>query len=138
MNNPKGELIAYCQAQNLGRPEFLVEATGPNHKPSFTADVHLENESIGRAEATSKREAERLAASAALKLLRNEDTDVATEQVNTEAGPWPVFPEVLSRCLEIAQARTEPNKHGTSAIEEVRELALDLYKGLIRELGEYS
>ena len=55
-----------------------------------------------------------------------------------EEGPWPIFPEVLAKALEVANARVDADKRGEDAVREVGSLALELYKDLLEDLGEYT
>jgi ribonuclease III len=55
-----------------------------------------------------------------------------------DEGPWPIFPEVLAKALEVANARVDAGKRGEDAVREVGSLALELYKDLLEDLGEYT
>lgn len=52
-----------------GSPEYVVSETGPDHDKSFTAIAMVAGEEISRGEGKSKREAEQVAARAALEIL---------------------------------------------------------------------
>ncbi len=67
----KTRLQEQTQSLGLGIPRYeLVEARGPAHARFFTMAVELGGERWAAAEAGSKKKAERLAAKAALELLR--------------------------------------------------------------------
>ena len=51
-------------------------------------------------------------------------------------GPWPIFEDVLAAALEIANDRLDRKATGEAAVRAVRELALDLYKGVLENLGD--
>lgn len=51
-------------------------------------------------------------------------------------GPWPIFEDVLEASLRIANDRVDRKQTGAAAIASIRELALDLYKGTLENLGE--
>lgn len=52
-----------------GAPEYVVSETGPDHDKSFTAVAMVAGDEISRGEGKSKREAEQVAARAALEIL---------------------------------------------------------------------
>lgn len=54
------------------------------------------------------------------------------------SGPWPIFAEVLAASLSVAHARVNPTLTGPGAISEVQALALQLYKGMLENLGEIA
>jgi ribonuclease-3 len=71
---PRGDyktaLQEWTQARGRGLPTYRLCATeGPDHARRYTVNVLLEGEELATGRGTSKREAERLAAQAALKLL---------------------------------------------------------------------
>jgi len=69
-SNPKGELQEYAQSHNHGIPEYeTIETAGPEHQRIFTVKVTVCGNAWS-AQAGSKREAERLAATLALDELR--------------------------------------------------------------------
>lgn len=39
--NPKSDLLEYCANRNLGMPEYLTQAGGPAHAPTFSGSVSL-------------------------------------------------------------------------------------------------
>ncbi len=68
-SNPKGELQEYAQSHGHGIPEYeTIETAGPEHDRTFTVEVKACDKSW-KADAGSKREAERRAASLALQEL---------------------------------------------------------------------
>jgi ribonuclease III len=158
MTNPKGDLIEYCRANGLGTPSFETNANGPEHQPVFTTQVVIANQVWATAEARTKRDAEKVAAAMALESLEQGEpatapvgeashaTDLPTilkfEPDDTDdfddEGPWPIFPEVLAKALEVANARVDAGKRGEDAVREVGSLALELYKDLLEDLGDYT
>jgi ribonuclease-3 len=71
---PRGDyktaLQEWTQARGLGLPAYRLLATeGPDHARRYTVAVTLEGEELATGQGTNKREAERLAAEAALKRL---------------------------------------------------------------------
>lgn len=54
----------------LGVPEYVCEASGPDHAPTFTARVVVGERTIGEGTGTSKKVAEQQAASAAYRTLQ--------------------------------------------------------------------
>ncbi len=71
---PRGDyktaLQEWTQAKGLGLPSYRLEATdGPDHQRCYTVSVSLGGKELARGSGTSKRESERLAAAAALKIL---------------------------------------------------------------------
>lgn len=144
MTNPKGDLIEYCRAHGLPVPVFETRATGPEHEPTFVSEVSIEGRLSTTGDGRSKRDAERAAATSALDELEGAvpgetaGRDESDEGEALDDGPWPIFPDILVESLAIAHERVDPSRYGPEAIDEVRRLALDLYKGLLEELGEYT
>ncbi len=151
MAHPKNELIERAQRAQLGKPKYKTKNVGPEHDALFVSEVFLDGELVGRGEGKQKRDAERQAAQAGLAYLNNQgEQDVpevsADEPTNEPAladtaelpfdGPWPLFPELLATSLQIANSRVNSRAAGHSAVEEVRNLALELYKGVLESLGE--
>jgi ribonuclease-3 len=163
MTNPKGDLIEYCRVQGLGTPNFETIASGPEHQPIFTCEIVISDQVWGTAQARTKRDAEKHAAAQALAALEQghpvsnaavssrtsswmvdpgqtkdpDDLNHDPDDDLDEEGPWPIFPEVLSRCLEIANGRVDQARTGAQAVDEIKRLSLELYKGVLEELGEY-
>lgn len=72
-NNSKGDLQELLQSKKLDLPEYrLISSSGPAHDMTFEIGLYLDNKEICRAEASSKKAAEQLAASKALKILQKE------------------------------------------------------------------
>jgi ribonuclease III len=143
VTNPKGDLIDYCRINGLGAPVFESHQEGPEHQPTFSCDVLIQEQVYSSGQGRTKRDAEKAAASSALVALQANPLQgdlpgtVAVAHDEDE-GPWPIFPEVLGKCLEVANSRVAAGVMGIKAMEEIRELTLELYQGLLEELGEYS
>jgi ribonuclease-3 len=74
VKDPKTMLQEWAMAHDLPLPDYVVvEQEGPSHAPRFTIEVRLPGQEPQRAEAGSKRDAEKLAADRMLRRL----TDVA-------------------------------------------------------------
>lgn len=146
MQHPKSVLIERSKQLGLGKPSFATHNSGPAHEPLFVSDVSLRAQVYGHGEAGNKRDAERLASEAALTALAERrqgerpEPERAPETYTDEPfeGPWPIFSGVLAASLRIANARVNPTLTGTEAINEVQELALQLYKGTLENLGEVT
>jgi hypothetical protein len=142
MVNPKGEVIARCQKEGLGTPEFRVKTKGPKHEPHFVCEVFLAENLLGSGEGNTKKRAERIAAEAALEWLGREQMAQSNTKPSPSPatlgfeGPWPIFPEVLAASLQTANSRVNAKLEGESAIKEVINLGLQLYKGALEQLGE--
>ena len=137
--NPKGDLIERCMREGLGKPEFRSRLIGPEHAPLFACDVYLAEKAIAHGEAKTKKRAERLAAEAALATLEaspEENTHQAAINAAPFEGPWPLVPEVLAASLHIANSRIDLKVKGEAGLEQVRQLALKLYKDVLEDLGE--
>lgn len=150
MQNPKGDLIDYCRAQKLRNPKFETRGTGPEHEPLFITDVIINDEVRATGQGSSKRESERTASLLALESLTaqfgvlksKEEPRKPSERPlrlgyaggNAE-GPYPIYADVLSQALVVANTRVDANRRGPESIDMVRRLTLDLYKGLLEELG---
>ena len=132
MAHPKAALLNYLQKNKLGRAEFVTTQSGPAHDPVFTSEVQLGQQVLGQAQGTSKRQAERRAAAAALEgIAANNGADL--EEFN---GPWPVFEGVLATAITVAEQRVSADLRGEDAEEAIREFALTLYKNVLQDLGE--
>ncbi len=87
MAHPKGVLIERLQHEGR-QPRFVTNVDGPDHEPTFHAEVVVEGDVLGRGEGGTKRTAERRAAEEALAALDGGDAappDAAEEP--TEAPP---------------------------------------------------
>jgi ribonuclease-3 len=63
-------LLEYSQSQNLGSPQYQVQAVeGPDHEKVFTIEVKIQEDILGMGTANNKKRAEQLAAQEALKAL---------------------------------------------------------------------
>jgi ribonuclease-3 len=73
LENPKGELQEFLQAQSPEAPRYhVVSATGPDHDRMFECTVHHDGRELARGTGKSKKSAESEAALAALTKLREE------------------------------------------------------------------
>ena len=71
LDNPKGELQEWLQAQSTDSPQYqLAAVAGPDHDRVFECAVHYRGAEIGRGKGRSKKAAESSAALAALIHLR--------------------------------------------------------------------
>ncbi len=74
-SNPKGDLQEYTQSHGFGIPVYeTIETAGPEHDRVFTIEVTAYGKTW-KASASSKREAERLAALQSLEALKREPAD---------------------------------------------------------------
>lgn len=134
MANPKGELIAHTQRENLGKPQFKTHITGPDHEPTFHCQIVLDEKVIGEGEGPNKKVAEKRASEVALLFLTQpQETPVTSQEFE---GPYPIFETVLAESLRIAQARVDPKLTGTEAINHIEALSLQLYKNVLVSLGD--
>lgn len=150
MQNPKGDLIDYCRAQKLRNPKFETRGTGPEHEPLFITDVIINDEVRATGQGSSKRESERTASLLALESLTAQFGPLKTKDQPRKTtdrplrlgyaggpmeGPYPIYADVLSQALVVANSRVDSSRRGPESIDMVRRLTLDLYKGLLEELG---
>lgn len=84
--HPKGVLLERAQKLGLGRPEFKSERTGPEHEPSFLADVIIDGEVLGTGQGSSKRTAEKNAAEEALAALDARESGPAPAAARSGSG----------------------------------------------------
>ena len=75
----KTSLQELAAEQGLGVPEYLLEATGPDHEKVFTARVRVGDALYGSGTGRSKKEAEQKAAETAYAALSEEAADRAAE-----------------------------------------------------------
>ncbi len=138
MRHPKAALVERAQAEGRGKPTFETDRTGPEHEPTFHAEVRIDGVVLGHGDGANKREAERHAAEAALVALDRQA--LATTRVSDDAapfdGPWPMFETVLAGALHVAHARVPAELRGDAAREAVQAFTLTLYKGLLESLGD--
>jgi hypothetical protein len=133
MANPKGELIAHAQREALGKPQFKTHITGPDHEPTFHCQVTLGEKTIGQGQGPNKKVAEKRAAEEALATLTQPKEISASKDFE---GPYPIFENVLAESLRIANARIDSKLMGPQAIQQVKDLSLQLYKEVLNQLGE--
>ena len=69
--DPKTALQELAVAGGRGAPVYRVAGTGPDHARVFTAQVLVDDEVLGEGEGTNKKNAEMVAALAAVELLRS-------------------------------------------------------------------
>lgn len=136
MAHAKSTLADMTVRLGLGVPEYTSRGSGPEHDKVFTASVTAGDEALGRGIARTKREAERLAAEEAIEVLeKRADGDDAPDEEDFE-GPWPVFEELLSSVVSIADRRIPQQLTGEEARLAIRDFSLDLYRELLLSLGE--
>ena len=148
MAHPKNELIDRAQRAKLGKPKYKTNNVGPEHDALFVSEVFLGDELVGRGEGKQKRDAERQAAQVGVAYLDAADVpdvpEAESEEVSASTsaaelpfdGPWPLFPDLLATTLSIANGRVDAGSTGASAVDEVRDLAVELYKSVLESLGE--
>lgn len=140
MANPKGELLERTVREGLGKADFKTKMTGPEHEPDFKTEVYVQGQLIGSGEGTTKKSAEKRAAEVAIAYLNETDNlrNMASEEAGDEPfnGPYPIFQRVLAESLRVANNRVEAKLKGEAAVEQIRDLALKLYKETLLGLGE--
>jgi hypothetical protein len=136
MAHPKSTLNERAKQLKLPKPTFETERHGPEHEPTFHSRVFVGERLLGEGEAKTKREAEKLASQAALQTLERPSAPKHERNDEPFEGPWPVFPEVLAASLHVANSRVDAKRVGDAALDEVKALALKLYRESLLELGE--
>jgi ribonuclease III len=140
MANPKGELLERTMREGLGKADFKTKMTGPEHEPNFHTEIVVQGQVVGIGEGTTKKSAEKRAAEAAVLYLNETDnlSNIPSEDAGDEPfnGPYPIFQRVLAEALRVANARVDPKLRGESALDQVRDMALKLYKETLLGLGE--
>jgi ribonuclease III len=141
MANPKGELLERTLREGLGKADFKTRMTGPEHEPNFVTDVVVQGQTVGTGEGTTKKSAEKRAAEAAILYLNETDnlSNIPSEEPSSDEpfdGPYPIFDRVLAETLRVANNRVDVKLRGEVALEQVRELALKLYKKTLLGLGD--
>lgn len=130
--NAKGELIARLLNLGQGAPIFEAVSHGPAHDRTFRVQVVAGGQVLGvGGVGRSKKDAERLAAEAALRAL---DGVNDTELPDTGADPparWPIYSGVLEAALETALDLAPDD----ATLDEVRADAARLYRNLLADLG---
>lgn len=132
--NAKGELIARLLNQGQGAPIFEAQTHGPAHDRTFRVQVLASGHVLGvGGEGRSKRDAERLAAEAALRALDgvSEAESSGDEPELDTPARWPIYSGVLEAALEAALDLSPDN----ATLDEVRADAARLYRDLLGELG---
>jgi ribonuclease III len=70
-SNYKSILLEYAQANGLGNPRYhTVHESGPDHVKEFVVQVLVEEKIVGTGQGRSKKDAEQIAAKAALELFK--------------------------------------------------------------------
>ncbi|MDQ3694060.1 MAG: ribonuclease III [Chloroflexota bacterium] len=78
VENPKGRLQEIMHERFKTAPNYrVVVSAGPDHAREFTVEVTMEDRMLGLGTGASKREAEQVAAAAALTLLATEEPPLA-------------------------------------------------------------
>ncbi len=77
MIHPKAALIERLQKDGRGKPQFVTQREGPDHEPTFHAQVKVQGKVFGDGTGANKREAERRASEAALVRLDREAAEAA-------------------------------------------------------------
>lgn len=136
--NAKGELIARLLNQGQGTPIFEAQMHGPPHERTFRVQVIAGGHVLGvGGEGRSKKDAERLAAEAALRALDGvSDAELPDEeaQSSVQSRPpvrWPIYSGVLEAALEAALDLASED----ATLDEVRADAARLYRDLLADLG---
>jgi ribonuclease-3 len=142
MANPKGELLERTVREGLGKADFKTKMTGPEHEPDFKTEVYAQGQLIGTGEGTTKKSAEKRAAEAAILYLDQTDNlrDMQSPETDDAPfnGPYPIFQRVLAQSLRIANNRVDSKLKGEAAAEQIRDVALKLYKETLLGLGEVA
>ena len=72
--DPKSSLQEFCQAHKMALPVYKLEnTTGPSHAPIFDINVVVNNTLLGSGRASSKKKAQEIAATVALRALEREN-----------------------------------------------------------------
>lgn len=135
--NAKGDLIARAMSLGLGAPVFDVTTDGPPHERVFHVTIRIGGELLGEGGAgRSKKDAERVAAESALRVLDGElmEPEDEAEHRPAEDGPggrWPIYAAVLEAALETAVEFADED----ASLDDVRRDAARLYRELLGELG---
>ncbi|MFC6592474.1 putative dsRNA-binding protein [Deinococcus lacus] len=129
-SNAKGDLIALLLSQGRPAPVFQVEAGGPPHERTFAASALVGGQALGTGQGRTKREAERLAAEAALGAL-NGPPQPASPVAAERGGPWPIYAAVLAEALAVTSSHLPPG----TGLDTLRAEAAQLYCDLLSDLG---
>ncbi len=136
MAHAKSTLAETTVRLGLGIPAYSTGSSGPRHDQVFTSAVTVDGEELGRGIARTKREAERLAAEEALAVLEARESGEELPDSGRFEGPWPVFGQVLSKVIEVAEKRVSPRLTDEEARIAIRDFSLELYKDILQDLGE--
>ena len=72
LKDPKTKLQELVQGMGLGQPSYrVIDSKGPDHSPTFTVEVNVGSQRMGRGKGKSKKDAERAAATEALTALES-------------------------------------------------------------------
>ncbi len=134
VKNSKGKLIDFLAQNHMEKVKFTSKTIGPAHKPTFETKVIFNSQEIAKAKASTKRQAEHKAAEIAIKFIQQLELSNNQDIDDEFMGPWPVFPQILVKCLEIANEHQ--NKKANNRLEQIQTNTLKLYKGLLADLGE--
>ena len=136
MAHAKSSLAEATVRLGLGIPSYSTSGSGPRHDQIFSAEVTVGDEVMGRGIAKTKREAERLAAEEALGTVEEREEQGQPGDDARFEGPWPVFGQVLSQVIAVAESRVSPRLNGEEARVAIRDFSLSLYKEILNDLGE--
>ncbi len=136
MAHAKSSLAETTVRLGLGIPAYSTSGSGPRHDQIFSAEVKVGEEVMGRGIAKTKREAERLAAEEALNALEDREQQAQLDEEPPFEGPWPIFGQVLSQVIAVAESRVSPRLSGEEARTAIRDFSLSLYKDILGNLGE--
>ncbi|UQN05073.1 putative dsRNA-binding protein [Deinococcus sp. QL22] len=137
--NPKGDLIARLITLGAGAPTFQVSSDGPAHERTFRVRVLVGGRELGAGgEGRSKKDAERLASEAALRVLDGRQEAASEQTTETEGetdeesqGQWPIYAAVLAEALDVALDLADED----ASVDDVRREAGRLYRDLLADLG---
>lgn len=74
--NPKGALQEYTQSKGMKVPTYqILSVSGPDHEPSYEVQVSIQDTPLTSASAHSRKQAESIAASKALDLLKSKESN---------------------------------------------------------------
>ena len=68
----KSRLKKIFEKQSLPKPRYSIHSDGPDHDKTFFVSIHVGDDIIGKGKGSSKKEAEQVAATEALKKYTNE------------------------------------------------------------------
>lgn len=147
--NVKGNFLGFIAALGKPRPDFRVTTLSLPPTPRFHAAIYVENEMISEAEATSKKEAERMACEQAVEAIQAgelpsfiaayERYQAAESGASVEPEVWsapviPIYAPVLAQSIEVAIEFAKE----TDTVEDVRRVAGKFYRELLIDLGHWN